>query len=80
MALEPQPARALGLLLSRADDVVSREDLREAVWGGDTHVDFDRGLAYCLSQIRFALGDSADDPELIGTVRGVGYKFLGTPS
>ena len=44
--LEPQPARALAQLLQHADQVVSKEDLRRAVWGEDTHVDFDRGLAY----------------------------------
>ena len=67
-ALEPQPAKALALLLSRPGDVVSREELRDAVWGKDTHVDFDRGLAYCLSQIRTALGDSGDNPRFVQTV------------
>jgi nicotinate-nucleotide pyrophosphorylase len=53
-AIEPQPAKALALLLARAGDVISREELRDAVWGKDTHVDFDRGLAYCISQVRSA--------------------------
>src|SRR5689334_9492814 len=44
-AIEPQPAKALALLLSKAGDVVSREELRDAIWGR-THVDVDRGLAY----------------------------------
>ena len=51
VALEPQPARALELLLSRAGDLVSREEMRAHLWGGDTHVDFDRGLAYCIGQL-----------------------------
>jgi len=75
-ALEPQPARALALLLSRAGGVVSREELREAVWGKDTHVDFDRGLAYCLSQIRTALGDSGDNPRFVQTIPKRGFKFI----
>ena len=75
-ALEPQPARALSLLLSRAGDVVSREELREAVWGKDTHVDFDRGMAYCLSQIRTAIGDSGDNPRFIQTIPKRGFKFI----
>lgn len=75
-ALEPQPARALALLLARAGDLVSREDLRDAVWGADTHVDFDRGLAYCLSQIRSALGDSGDSPRFVQTLPKKGYKFI----
>jgi len=75
-ALEPQPAKALALLLSRPGDIVSREQLRDAVWGKDTHVDFDRGLAYCLSQIRTALGDSGDNPRFIQTIPKQGFKFI----
>jgi DNA-binding winged helix-turn-helix (wHTH) protein/TolB-like protein len=75
-AIEPQPAKALALLLSRAGDVISREELRDAVWGKDTHVDFDRGLAYCLSQIRTALGDSGDNPRFVQTVPKRGFKFI----
>jgi len=67
-AIEPQPAKALALLVSRAGDVVSREELRDAVWGKDTHVDFDRGLAYCVSQVRTALGDSGDNPRFVQTI------------
>ena len=55
---------------------MTREELRDAVWGSDTHVDFDRGLAYCLSQIRAALGDSADNPRFIQTLPRRGYKFI----
>jgi DNA-binding winged helix-turn-helix (wHTH) protein len=76
VALEPQPARALACLLSRPGDLVSREELREAVWGAATHVDFDRGLAYCLSEIRGALGDSAENPRFVQTLPKRGYKFL----
>ena len=76
VALEPQPARALARLLSRSGDLVSREELRDAVWGANTHVDFDRGLAYCLSQVRAALGDSADNPRFVQTLPKRGYKFL----
>lgn len=76
VALEPQPAKALALLLARAGDVVSREDLRDAVWGPDTHVDFDRGIAYCLSQVRSALGDSGDNPRFVQTIPKKGFKFI----
>jgi DNA-binding winged helix-turn-helix (wHTH) protein/TolB-like protein len=76
VALEPQPARALGFLLSRAGDVVTREELRAHLWGGDTHVDFDRGLAYCIGQLRTALGDSADNPRFIQTHPRRGFSFI----
>ena len=76
IALEPQPAKALALLLAKAGDVVSRDQLRDAVWGSDTHVDFDRGIAYCLSQVRVALGDPADNPRFVQTVPKHGFKFI----
>ena len=75
-AIEPQPAKALALLLLRPGDIVTREELRDGVWGKDTHVDFDRGLAYCLSQIRTALGDSGDNPRFIQTIPKKGFKFI----
>jgi DNA-binding winged helix-turn-helix (wHTH) protein/TolB-like protein len=75
-AIEPQPAKALALLLSRPGDIVTREELRDSVWGKDTHVDFDRGLAYCLSQIRTALGDSGDNPRFVQTIPKKGFKFI----
>jgi len=74
--LERQPARALALLLARAGDVVTREELRAHVWGADTHVDFDRGLAYCIGQLRSTLGDSADSPRYIQTLPRRGYTFI----
>jgi DNA-binding winged helix-turn-helix (wHTH) protein/TolB-like protein len=76
VALEPQPAKALALLLANGGEIVSREELRDAVWGADTHVDFDRGIAYCISQIRTALGDSGDNPRFVQTVPKRGFKFI----
>ena len=76
VALEPQPARALALLLSRAGDLVTREQMRAHIWGADTHVDFDRGLAYCVGQLRTALGDSADNPRFIQTLPRRGFNFI----
>src|SRR5262245_24338073 len=74
--IERQPALALARLLASAGDVVSREEMKEAVWGSETHVDFDRGLAYCLSQVRSALGDSADNPRFVQTIPKKGYRFI----
>ncbi len=76
LPLERQPARVLGVLVARAGELVSREQLCESVWGRDTNVDFDRGLAYCLSQIRGALGDRSDNPRFVQTFPKRGYKFI----
>jgi DNA-binding winged helix-turn-helix (wHTH) protein/TolB-like protein len=74
--LQPQPAEVLALLVARAGEVVSRDALREAIWGGDTFVDFDRGLNFCVAQIRSALGDSVDSPRFIRTIPKRGYQFF----
>jgi len=74
--LEPQPARVLAVLVERAGDVVSREELQQRVWSGDTFVDFERGLNYCIAQIRAALGDSASDPRFVETLPRRGYRFI----
>src|SRR4029453_501043 len=76
IALEPQPARALGLLLAHAGELVTRDDLRGHLWGNETHVDFDRGLAYCVGQLRAALGDTAENPRFVQTLPRRGFKFI----
>src|SRR5947207_1451453 len=67
LRLQSQPAQALAYLLQHADRVVTREQLQKAVWGEGTHVDFERGLNFCVSQIRSALEDEAAQPIYIRT-------------
>jgi DNA-binding winged helix-turn-helix (wHTH) protein/TolB-like protein len=74
--LQPQPGQVLATLLARAGEVVTREELRRAVWPGDTFVDFDRGLNFCIAQVRSALGDEAGAPRYIRTVPKKGYEFI----
>ena len=58
--------------------VFTRRQLLEQVWGWDFFGDA-RVVDVHIRSIRRALGDHADAPELIGTMRGVGYKFVGVP-
>jgi DNA-binding winged helix-turn-helix (wHTH) protein/TolB-like protein len=74
--LEPQPSRALALLVASAGEVITRDQLREHLWSDSTHVDYDRGLAYCLGQVRAALGDSADNPRFVETLPRRGFRFI----
>jgi DNA-binding winged helix-turn-helix (wHTH) protein/TolB-like protein len=74
--LQPQPARVLALLVRRAGDVVSREDIRREIWADGTFVDFERGLNFCIAQIRGALKDSAEAPRFIETLPRRGYRFI----
>jgi DNA-binding winged helix-turn-helix (wHTH) protein/tetratricopeptide (TPR) repeat protein len=74
--LARQPLKVLEVLLRRSGDVVTRDEIREHVWRGDTFVDFEQGLNFCIRQIREALGDSADTPRFIETLPRRGYRFL----
>ena len=57
--LQTQPSQILGMLLERPSEVVTREELRQALWPGDTFVDFDHGLNNAINRLREALSDSA---------------------
>src|ERR1700758_3953791 len=58
--LQEQPLRVLTILLQRAGEVVTREELRSQNWPADTFVDFDNSLNTSINKLREALGDSAD--------------------
>lgn len=74
--LQAQPALLLGVLLARREQVVSREELKSAIWGNDTHVDFEKGLNFCMGQVRAALRDDAARPVYIRTFPKLGYQFI----
>ena len=74
--LQQQPFKVLALLVGRPGDIVTREELRCQIWGGDTFVDFDQGLNFCIKQIRAALGDQADTPRYVETLPRRGYRFI----
>jgi DNA-binding winged helix-turn-helix (wHTH) protein/tetratricopeptide (TPR) repeat protein len=74
--LAPQPFKVLELLARRGGEVVTRLEIRDHVWHGDTFVDFDQGLNFCIRQIREVLGDTADAPKFIETLPRRGYRFL----
>lgn len=74
--LPPQPFKVLEILARRGGQIVTRAEIREQVWCGDTFVDFEQGLNFCIRQIREALGDTADAPQFIETLPKRGYRFL----
>ena len=76
VSLQAQPALLLGLLLARRDQTVSREEAKLAIWGNDTHVDVEKGLNFCIGQVRAALRDDASRPVYIRTYPKLGYQFI----
>jgi TolB-like protein/DNA-binding winged helix-turn-helix (wHTH) protein len=74
--LQEQPFQILTLLLKRPGEVVTREEVRQALWPGDTFVDFDVGLNSAVKRLRDALSDSADSPRFVETLPRRGYRFI----
>jgi TolB-like protein/DNA-binding winged helix-turn-helix (wHTH) protein/Tfp pilus assembly protein PilF len=73
--LQAQPAKVLGLLIRRAGELVTRQELQQEVWG-ENFVEFDQGLNFCIRQIRIALNEQAEAPLFIETVPRQGYRFI----
>jgi DNA-binding winged helix-turn-helix (wHTH) protein/tetratricopeptide (TPR) repeat protein len=71
VAIEAKPYALLRLLLQRAGETLSKDDLIDAVWPG--RVVTEGVLAKCVTKLRSALGD--DDQAIIKTVHGYGYRL-----
>jgi DNA-binding winged helix-turn-helix (wHTH) protein len=74
--LQDQPFQVLRLLVQRPGQVVTREEVRRALWPADTFIEFDQGLNTAIKKIRQALDDSADTPRYIETIPRKGYRFI----
>jgi TolB-like protein/DNA-binding winged helix-turn-helix (wHTH) protein/Flp pilus assembly protein TadD len=74
--LPEQPFQVLAALLEHPGDVVTREELRQRLWGSDTFVDFEHGLNTAVKRLREVLGDSAEKPHYIETVPRHGYRLI----
>lgn len=68
----------LAALASAPGRVFTRAQLLERVWGWD-YFGAERVVDVHIGNLRKTLGDDAGNPRLIGTVRGVGYRFMATP-
>ena len=75
--LPQQSFKILQMLLARPGELVTREELRQALWPGDAFLDFDHGLNNSIARLRDALGDSADTPLYVETLPRLGYRFIG---
>ena len=64
------------LLVRRAGNLVSREDIKRELWPDGTFVDFDQSVNFSIKQIRDVLGDSADRPLYLETVPKRGHRFI----
>ncbi len=74
--VQDKPLQILRLLLEADGQVVTREQVRSALWPEDTFVDFEHGVNTAVKKLRQALEDSADNPLYIETLPRVGYRFV----
>ena len=76
LRIQDQPFQVLLKLLAQPSQIVTREELKAALWPSDTFVDFDNGLNMAVKRLREALADDADRPVFIETVPRKGYRFI----
>src|ERR1700739_2135398 len=74
--LSPQAFEVLRAMLERPGELITREELRERLWPGNTTVDYALWLKNCITRIRGVLGDSSDHPRFVETVPRRGYRFV----
>ena len=74
--IQEQPLQVLRLLLEAEGSVVTREQLRSALWPEDTFVDFEHGVNTAVKKLRRALEDTAESPRFVETLPKVGYRFI----
>jgi Tol biopolymer transport system component/DNA-binding winged helix-turn-helix (wHTH) protein len=74
--LQEQPFRILVMLLDRAGEVVSRDEICRDLWPADTFVDFEQGVGTAIKKLRQALHDDAERPRYIETLPKRGFRFI----
>ncbi len=74
--LHGQPFQVLALLLERPGELVTREEIREKLWPGDTFIDFEHSVNSSIKRLREALGDDPAAPRFIETLPRHGYRFI----
>jgi DNA-binding winged helix-turn-helix (wHTH) protein len=74
--LAAQPFMVLTMLLERPGQVVTREEIRKQLWPNGTVVEFEHSINAAMKRLRQALGDPADNPRLIETLAGRGYRLM----
>jgi len=70
--------QVLIVLLQKQGEVVTREELKQALWPADTHVNYDANVNTTVNKLRQALGESTEKPVYIETIPRKGYSFIST--
>src|SRR6267142_6486110 len=76
--LAGQPFQVLQVLLEHPHEIVTREELRQHIWPGNTFVDYELAVKKAINRLREVLGDSVESPHFIETIPRRGYRFIGS--
>jgi pimeloyl-ACP methyl ester carboxylesterase/DNA-binding winged helix-turn-helix (wHTH) protein len=76
LKLERIPLDLLFLLIDRRDQLVTREEILERIWGKGVFLDTDNAINSAVRKIRRALNDDSDAPRFVVTVPTKGYRFV----
>jgi DNA-binding winged helix-turn-helix (wHTH) protein len=74
--LEGLPLQLLMFLVDHERQLVTREQIADALWGKDVFVDVEQGINTAIRKIRIALDDDSAQPQYLQTVVGRGYRFV----
>lgn len=67
--------RLLCLLMQNPNRILSKESILEKLWDGDGNYVDDNTLAVYIRRLRMKIEANPSDPQLLLTVRGMGYKW-----
>jgi DNA-binding winged helix-turn-helix (wHTH) protein len=76
LKLQRHPLQILELLISRAPEVVTVDQIRRQIWGDEVHVDAAQSIRFCIRQIRAVLDDDSAAPRFVETLPKQGYRFI----
>ena len=74
--LEGLPLQLLMFLIEKQGQLVTREQIADALWGKDVFVDVEQGINTAIRKVRMALEDDSAQPQYLQTVVGRGYRFV----
>jgi len=76
LKLERIPMELLLFLAQRHGELVTREQIKEKLWGAAVFVDTDNAINTAIRKVRQTLGDDPEQPRFVQTVVGRGYRFI----
>ena len=78
LRLQGKVYQVLLVLIHNQGEIVTRDQLKQALWPADTHVNYDANVNTTVNKLRQALGESTEKPAYIETIPRRGYTFIGT--